>query len=146
MKPETLRGRRGLIAKRMSNAPAPWIIGQGYATISFEATDEFGKWSFNFGTGAVLKENQWTHVAVTMKTGDGIAIYADGKLVAEKKNPAGRANTMEPVILGREAWGGDPPTTAGPGYYLGLLDNVRIWARVLSVAEIQSEMSRGVTP
>jgi len=146
MRPETLKGRRGLVAKRFGNAAAPWIIGHTGASLTFEATDEAGKWSFNFVSPAVLKENQWTYVAVVMKTGDGVTIYADGKPIAKTDNPAGRMSNMEPLIIGREAWGGDPPTTAGPGCYLGLLDRMRIWTRALSPAEIQSEMSKGVTP
>ena len=92
--------------------------------------------SLNFGTGAVLKENQWTRVAVVMKQGEGISVYADGQLVGKKESALGRQDNAEPLILGREAWGGDPPTTAGPGFFIGLLDEVRIWTRALSAEEV----------
>ena len=58
---------------------------------------------------------------------------------AEKKNPAVRAVNTEPVILGREAWGGDPPKGDTLGFYEGLLDEVKIWTRVLSPDEIRAE-------
>lgn len=136
LKPETLRGRRGLIVKRFGNSACPFVIGQSGAALSFEATDEQGKWSFNFLSPAVLKENQWTLAAVVMKQGEGVTIYADGQPVAQKPNPLARMDNAEPLILGREAWGGDPPTTNGPGLYVGLLDGIRIWTRALSPEEV----------
>ena len=136
IKPATLKGRRGLIAKRFSNAGCPFVVNQTGASVGFEATDEQGKWSLNFGGPATLKENQWSRVTVVMKTGQGVRVFVDGKLVSEKQNPLGRQENMEPLIIGREAWGGDPPTTAGPGCFIGLMDQVRIWTRALTDAEI----------
>ncbi|MCE5238958.1 hypothetical protein LLH23_10750 [bacterium] len=136
IKPATLKGRRGLIAKRFGNAGCPFVINQTGASVGFEATDEQGKWSLNFGGPATLKENQWSRVTVVMKTGQGVRVFVDGKLVSEKQNPLGRQENMEPLIIGREAWGGDPPTTAGPGCFIGLMDQVRIWTRALTDAEV----------
>ncbi|MHB8995623.1 MAG: LamG domain-containing protein [Armatimonadota bacterium] len=144
VKPETLRGRRGLIAKRFANAGCPFVISQMYDKIAFEATDEQGKWSLNFLSPAALKEKQWTHVAVVMKTGQGIRIFAEGKLIAEKQSALGRLDDNEPLILGREAWGGEPATTSTPGFFMGLLDEVRIWTRALTDGEIAAEHAKEV--
>lgn len=143
VKPETLRGRRGLIAKRFAGTACPFVIGQTAATVSFEATDEQGKWSFNFGTPAVLAENRWSHVTVVMKTGEGVRIWVDGKMVAEKQNALPRMTNAEPLVLGREAWGGDPPKGETPGLFIGSLDEVRIWTRALSDAEVAAEQAKG---
>lgn len=142
VKPETIKGRRGFIVKRLNTGECPFVIGQMYDKLSFEATDEQSKWSFNFTTGPVLKENQWTHVTVVMKGGQGVRLFADGKLVAEKQNPLARMENMDPLILGREQWGGDPPTTNGPGMFIGLLDQVRIWTRALTDAQVADEHAR----
>lgn len=143
VRPETLKGRRGLIAKRFGGTACPFVIGQTGAAISFEATDEQGKWSFNFATPAVLQENRWSHVTVVMKTGQGIRIWVDGKLAAEKQNPLRRMDNTEPLVIGREAWGGDPPKGETPGFFIGSLDEVRIWTRALSDAEVAAEQAKG---
>lgn len=145
VKPETLKGRRGFVVKRLYSGECPFVIGQMYDKLSFEATDELGKWSFNFTTGPALKENQWTHVTVVMKGGQGIRIFADGKLVGEKQNPLGRMENMDPLILGREQWGGDPPSTNGPGLFIGTMDQVRVWTRALTDAEVVADYAKGVT-
>lgn len=138
--PEKLTGRRGLVAKRFGGTAAPLVISQNGAAVGFEAAEAAtGVWTFNFASPAVLSENQWTHVAVAVKGSEGVIIYADGKPVAEKKNAADRAVNAEPLILGREAWGGDPPKGDTPGFFIGLLDEVRIWTRALTREEVQAE-------
>ena len=141
VKPTTVRGRRGLVGKRFAGGEAPFILTQNGASIGFEATDADHHWSFNFQSPAVLKEGVWTHVAAVAQRGAGIAIYADGKRVAEKKNAADRIGNDEPLILGREQWGGDPSTTRTPGFFVGQMDEVKVWTRALTPEEIQSEFS-----
>ncbi len=139
IKPPTVSGRRGLVAKRFAAAGMPLVITQQGACIGFEASDVDGRWPFNFTSPAVLKANQWTQVAVTIRRGVRIAIYADGRQVAEKKISLDRSPNNEPLILGREAWGGDPPKGDTPGPYVGLIDELKIWTRALAPAEIQAE-------
>jgi len=67
-------------------------------------------------------------------------LYVDGKIAAVKENPARRATNLEPLILGREAWGGDPPQGATPGFYAGLIDEVKVWTRALSTDEVLAEV------
>ncbi len=139
IKPLTVSGRRGLVAKRFAGTGTPLVITQQGACIGFEASDADGRWPFNFTSPAVLKANQWTQVAVTIRRGVGIAIYADGRQVVEKKISLDRSPNNEPLILGREAWGGDPPKGDTPGPYVGLIDELKIWTRALAPAEIQAE-------
>ena len=139
VKPARLAGRRGLIAKRFAGTGAPLVVSQSGPAVGFESCEEDGRWTFNFSSPPVLKENQWTHVAVAVKQGEGVTLYADGRAVAEKKNPARRATNNEPLILGREAWGGDPPKGDTPGFFIGLMDEVKIWTRTLSADEVRKE-------
>ena len=46
-------------------------------------------------------------------------------------------------MLGREAWGGDPPKGETPGFFQGLLDEVKIWTRPLTADQIASEYEAG---
>ena len=139
IKPTTLRGRRGLVVKRFHGGEAPFILTQNGAALAFEATDTEHHWSFNFTSPAVLKEGVWTHVAAVAEQGKGITLYANGKAVAEKKNPADRIANDGPLILGHEDWGGDPATTKTPGFFIGEMDEVKVWTRALTPAEIQAE-------
>jgi len=138
VKPERLKGRWGIIAKRFNGTAAPWVLSQNGAGISFEAAAPDGKWSWNFQTGPVLTEKTWTHLAVVMQRGR-VAIYANGKLVAGKENDLPRVPNSEPVVIGREAWGGDPPKGDAAAMFLGCLDEIKIWTRALPEAEVQAE-------
>ncbi len=142
IKPATVRGRRGLICKRFGGAEAPFIFTQNGASIAFEAADAEHRWSFNFQSPAVLKEGVWTHVAAVAQRGKGVTLYADGKAVAEKKNAADRVTNYEPLIIGREQWGGDPASGKTPGFFVGQMDEVKIWTRALQPDEILAEFSR----
>ena len=68
-----------------------------------------------------------------------VTIFVNGKVVASKEHDAARVSNGEPVIIGREAWGGDPPRGDAPAMFLGCLGEIRIWTRALSEAEIQAE-------
>ncbi|MBM4082616.1 MAG: LamG domain-containing protein, partial [Planctomycetes bacterium] len=146
VKPATLRGRRGIIAKRYAGSAAPFVLSHSGAAVGFEATDEDNKWSFNFVSKPALKEGQWAHVAAVLQQGVGVTLYVNGQPIAEKKNPAPRATNDQPLILGREAWGGDPPKGDTPGFFIGLLDEVKVWARALTPAEVQGEFEKGAQP
>ena len=141
VKPDSVRGRRGLVVKRFAGGETPFILTQSGAAIGFEATDAEHRWSFNFQSPAVLKEGAWTRVVAVAKRGKGIALYADGKQVAEKANPAERISNDEPLIIGREQWGGDPATTKTPGFFVGELDEINVWTRALTPEEIRSEFA-----
>jgi DNA-binding cell septation regulator SpoVG len=138
IKPDQLKGRRGIIAKRFGGTAAPWVISQNDAALGFEAAATDGKWPWNFRTGPLLTEKTWTHLAVVMQRGR-VAIFVNGKLVAGKEHDAARAINTEPVIIGRDAWGGDPPNGTTPGLFIGCLDEIRVWTRPLSEAEVQAE-------
>jgi hypothetical protein len=139
VQPETLAGRRGLVAKRFAGGEAPWVISHSGASVHFEATEENGPWTFNFGSPPALQEKQWTHVAAVVQQGQGVTLYVGGREVARLANAARRAANTEPLILGREAWGGDPPKGDTPGFYIGLLDEIKIWTRPLTADEIRAE-------
>jgi len=138
IKPERLRGRWGIIAKRFNGTAAPWVVCQNGASISFEASSPDGKWPWIMQTGPVLAENQWTYVMVVMQRGK-VAIYANGKLATSLEKDLARVPNGEPLIIGREAWGGDPAKGDAPALFLGSLDEIKIWTRAMSEREIQAE-------
>ncbi|OGV66554.1 MAG: hypothetical protein A3K19_23865 [Lentisphaerae bacterium RIFOXYB12_FULL_65_16] len=147
VKPATLAGRRGLVGKRLGHAAAPFILSQVGDRLGFEATEaESGKWSFNFNSDPVLRQNEWTHVVAVARQGEGIRLYADGRKVGEKQNPAPRAANSEPLVIGREAWGGEPANSKTPGFFVGWLDEVKIWSCALSDDEVKREFETAPKP
>jgi hypothetical protein len=93
------------------------------------------------GGGSVCKDevklNEWQHVVAQVNNGTH-RYWINGQNVGEtgnKPDPPGAADTA-PVVIG----------TAGGGgirYFLGMIDEVRIWNRALSEEEINKQMEKG---
>ncbi|NOZ21245.1 MAG: hypothetical protein GXP25_09155 [Planctomycetes bacterium] len=140
IKPKTVDLRRGIIAKRMRNTAAPFVLAVRDGRLSFEACDVDGKWSYNFASKEpVIKPDEWQHVAAVVESAKGVVLYHNGKEVARIGATKEILPNSEPLVIGREAWGGAPGDTRVPGYFVGLLDEVKIWARCLSPEEVAAE-------
>lgn len=129
-------GRWGFLSKRIGSAPAPFVLGEFNGGLLFEATDDKGQWSFNVTSPPVLTPHTWHHVAAVMRAGEGVTLYLDGVEVAHKDNAHGLTQTDDPLCLGRDAWGGDPADNGQPAFFAGSLDDLQIWPRALSAAEV----------
>ncbi len=81
-----------------------------------------------------LTANQWTHVAVTYDASE-MRIYQDGILVGSLAKSG--ALVTAPSV---NTWLGDNPT--GGKTFDGLLDELKVYNRALSVNEIQDEINR----
>ncbi len=138
IRPDTVEGRHGLIAKRFQGTAAPYVLSVWDGGLEFEATATDGKWSFNFRTPPVLKAGEWQHVAAVVAPGKGVLIYVNGQEVGRKDNDAERAMNGEPLIIGREAWAG-VNMVHEPCYFQGLIDEVKVWGRALTPEEVQAE-------
>ena len=82
----------------------------------------------------------WTHLAVTWQSGGYMVGYINGEEVGRiqaSNNPIG-TNT-NPLRIGAAPW--------DPRYYFvaGLIDEVRVWNRARTAAEIQADMYRRLT-
>ena len=83
---------------------------------------------FIFGSSAL---NQWHHIAVTYDSATGkIQFYVDGKLDAVRQYDVPRPVTVGPAWIG--GWNRESR------WFLGSLDDIRIYNRVLSPSEIQT--------
>lgn len=138
IKPESMKGRQALLGKRFAGTAAPYVLTLWDGAINFEACDTNGKWSFNFRSPVAVKADEWTHVAAVVEQGKGVTIYVNGVPIATKENAAERTMNMEPLIMGREAWAG-LNMVQEPCWYKGLMDEVKIWGRPLSGAELKAE-------
>jgi hypothetical protein len=82
------------------------------------------------------------HVAASVEAGVGVTLYVNGRQAAHLDNTGRRVMNTEPLIIGREAWGGDPPDARTPGFFTGRIDEVKIWTRPLTAEEIRAEYER----
>ena len=83
-------------------------------------------------TGPETLPSGWHHVTVTIDSASmAMKLYQDGKLVAEGTTPVLPSDLGETTenFLGRSQFAGD-------AFYLGSLDEFRIYDRALSVEEI----------
>jgi hypothetical protein len=139
--PDRTDGRRGIMVKRAGNVGAPWVFAVSDGKLSFEGCGTSGTfWPFNFSGGEV-PAGQWSHVAVTFAANREIVLYLNGQPVARKAITEAGAPNGEPLVIGREAWGGEGGQLS-PGLFRGLLDDLTVWKRVLTPAEIATEAAR----
>ncbi len=84
-----------------------------------------------------VKLNEWQHVVAQVDNGTH-RYWINGEKVGEvgnKPDPPGAADTS-PVVIG----------TAGGGgirYFLGMIDEVRLWNRALTEEEVNEQMEKG---
>jgi glucose/arabinose dehydrogenase/PKD repeat protein/fibronectin type 3 domain-containing protein len=103
-----------------------------------------GKPQFYIGTGTglagagmdtALALNQWTHLAVVFN-GLTVQFYVNGTMVTSKSLAANITARGMALRMGADA--------STQQFYKGLLDNVRIYNRVLSGTEVTTDMNSGL--
>ncbi|HZI20287.1 MAG TPA: Ig-like domain-containing protein [Pyrinomonadaceae bacterium] len=111
----------------------------GQIEADLRLTSGTGTGPLNIFTGTVVPLNRWSHVAITYD-GAQIKAYLDGQLVGAQA-ATGRirnsANSTTCTMIGNEP---NPPCSIqGGGEYgwNGLIDEVEVFSRALSAAEIQ---------
>src|SRR2546426_10796669 len=87
-----------------------------------------------YGTAAVAV-NTWTHLAVTYD-GATVRLYVSGVQVSSLARTGSLATSTNPLQIGGDSiWG---------QYFQGTIDEVRVYNRALSAAEIGTDMSTAV--
>jgi concanavalin A-like lectin/glucanase superfamily protein/Big-like domain-containing protein len=88
------------------------------------------------GTTA-LPLNAWSHIASTYD-GTNLRFYVNGTLAATKATTGAMPNTANPLRIGGNAVWGE--------YFSGLIDEVRIYNRALTEAELKADMNAAIVP
>ena len=91
-----------------------------------------------YGTGP-LPVNTWSHLAGTYD-GATMNFYVNGVLVASRAQTGALATSTGSLSIGGDLIAHD----SGPHYWAGLIDEVRIYNRALSAAEVQTDMNTPV--
>ena len=84
-----------------------------------------------------LPTNTWSHVAATWD-GTTLRLYVNGVQVGSRAVAGTLATTSNPLRIGADAKWGE--------YFAGTIDEVRVYNRALSAAEIQSDMNTPIGP
>jgi hypothetical protein len=92
---------------------------------------------YSAGGVSALRLNTWTHLAATYD-GTTIRLYVNGVEAGTAAGAGALPETANPLrIGGNSVWG---------EYFKGRIDEVRIYNRALSTAEITADMNRAVMP
>ena len=86
-------------------------------------------------SSANIQTTSWQHVAVTWSSGNQFALYLDGSLDTPGYNEPGRVGSLDNATTLFVGKGGKADLTGG---WDGLIDQVRLYDRVLSAAEISA--------
>jgi chitodextrinase len=89
-----------------------------------------------YGTSA-LTANTWAHLAATYD-GATMRLYVNGVQVASRAQTGAIATSTNPLQIGGDSLYGQ--------YFAGRIDEVRIYNRALSAAEIQNDINTGLSP
>ena len=122
VRPKRLQSMRGLVSKynpQKSYTLRTWKEGE-------QSKVAFGDTSDNFLGTPELRENRWTHVAVTLDDG-ALSFYFDGKLNNKGSREAPISTNTSPVRIGSDYDG---------RYFNGAVDDIRIYNRALSADEV----------
>ncbi len=84
---------------------------------------------------AVLTVNSWTHLATTFD-GATVRLYVNGALVTSQAQASTLSVTTGTLQIGGDGYPGE--------FFAGLIDEVRVYSRALSAAEIQTDMNTAV--
>ena len=116
-------GFRALVVR--NNYYGLFLVDNKLTSYNWSVNGSTGATTFN---GATLNDNQWHHVALTFQIGvtNGTQLYLDGQ-------PVGTPITQ---FLNNQSANFALGSNANTQYYGGLMDRVKIWARVLTPQEI----------
>ena len=116
-------------------------IDAGPRTVGFKLTSSTGADMIRYGATA-LQTNTWYHVAgVYDAAAATMTVYVDGHLDNGAQIgtvTSSQQDSPQNVLIGRRANGGY--------LFSGRVDDVRIYDRALSLAEIQADMAKGLGP
>ena len=98
----------------------------------------FGSHSTGDTSGGTIADTNWHHIALTFTDSTNtLRIYVDGALITTVTKALEADNATHVVTLGN---------MHGSNPFSGLLDEFRVYSRVLTLAEIQADRATPITP
>jgi hypothetical protein len=142
--PATLSGGLPVFEWPVPNAYAVlfWINVDASGTLYADIVDTGDNNHIFESASGVLTANVYQHVALTYDKASGVAqLLLNGAVVQEST-----LGSFTPLTSSGANIGYRPPTSPfGPAYFVGLIDEVSLYSRALSVSEIHAIYSAGVS-
>ncbi|MHC4112615.1 MAG: LamG-like jellyroll fold domain-containing protein, partial [Planctomycetota bacterium] len=132
IRPDVVTGGRGIVTKCEGSSHKQYVLTMAGGQLRFEYELSGNNYSL---TGGTVRAGAWQNVAVTVDGSLLVNLYINATSVASEMADGEVLSQTNPVVIGR--WSG----TYNSNYFDGLIDDVRIYNRVLSAAEIISTMS-----
>lgn len=133
--PTTLGGYRTVLMKEVSNELSYTLYASGDVNVP-SGWVRIGSTSRNINAPSALPLNTWTHIAATYGGGN-LRFYVNGVQVATQARTGNIATSTRPLFIGgNQVWG---------EFFAGRIDEVKVYNRVLTAAEIAADMAGGAT-
>jgi hypothetical protein len=135
VKPSVLSSWRSVVMKEQASA-LPYAL---YANSDADtpAASVFTTSALTAAGPPAVGLGSWTHLAMTWD-GSLIRLYVDGAVVATRSAPGSLLTSTGQLRIGGNSLRGE--------FFSGLIDEVRVYNRVLSTAKIGADMNVPVTP
>jgi hypothetical protein len=126
----------------------PSVVSAGWRDVIYKGNDNYyleatsntgppaggGTFGTTFGTASVTV-NTWTHLALTYDSA-ALRLYVNGVQVASTARSTPIATSTNALQIGGDSFFGQ--------FFQGTIDDVRVYNRALTAAEIQTDMGRPV--
>ena len=112
----------------------PVSFGAGPGALYANVVDSYGSWHQIYSASGAVTSNVFQHVAFSYDKTTGLAkLYCNGAVVAQQNLGSFAPSTSYDLYLGHR-----PPTGGETYTFAGLMDEVSLYRRALSDAEIQA--------
>jgi len=131
-KPESLSGTRGLVGKYVGTANKPWLVYTNGTTLTLLV----GSQGAAVQWGTPLSTGTWYHIVATMDSSNNYQLIVDDGTPATGSGASSSGTTAEPFRIGAYS-------STATGFTDGIIDEVGIWDKKLSAAEITTLYNSG---
>lgn len=136
VRPTTVSGYRMILDKTTTGQPSNYYLGLVEGAVEFGFLGSAG-WRDHRANGLGAAVNAWTHVAAVYSDAlNGVRIYVNGVEVLSQSESSSLVANAEQLRLG---------VGFSNEVFAGSLDEVRIYRRALTGAEIAADMNRPVS-
>ena len=137
VRPTALSGYQTVLIKETTGGCAYWLQTSG-TTVS--SGFENGGCRDHQSTTPAVPVNQWSHLAAVFNdSANTYTLYLNGTPISTQSETVAPVANSQALVFGQSACGG-----CGYERWRGLLDEIRIYNRPLSTAEVQADMNTGI--
>ena len=137
VRPASNSGNRAVLVKERSTGLAYALYARSASASRPNGTVRIASTNRTVTGTSALTLNAWSHLALTYN-GATLALYVNGVLVATQARTGAVTTSTNPLRIGG--------STVASEYFSGLIDEVRLYSRALSQAEIQADEISAVRP